>query len=429
MADTSFDAQEIKLEGHGDIENQLDTTQLIFKVPTHVRNKNLTAYEPKVVSMGPYHYGKPQFQFMEKQKQRALDNFAKRSEMTFQGYMDEMRKVVKTLKRSYADLDLVRWKDDEEFIKLMILDGCFFIEFLSGPAKAFAKHYPDNDPVFGHRGHAINDIAVRQDLLMVENQLPYLAVQTLWLTGPEGRQIRDVGAISQWIASDITEQDAGFHMLDTHMEELLQIDKRSINDKEPGKLCASELYQFNVYFKKAESYNKLQFDKNTGILTLPIITINERTASTYLNMVARASSRDSSTTAIFIIYTRLMGTLVQSTKDVRLLQSHGIIINQLSNRDDVLEVIHEISKGIVSSDNVIVRSSELSYLSIIEGLDKFCSLRTIKLRKTLYVWFSNLTETHFKTPWSGLSLIAAITLLALTVIQTVYAILSLNRQH
>ncbi|MCL7043667.1 hypothetical protein MKW94_013644 [Papaver nudicaule] len=401
---------------------------MIFKVPSHLRNKNLTAYEPKVVSIGPYHHGKPQFEFMEKQKRRALDNFAKRSGVTIQAYTDEMRKVVGKLKSSYADLDLVRWNDDDEFIKLMILDGCFFIEFLSGRARAFNRHYPDNDPVFGPRGHAINDIAVRQDLLMVENQLPYLAVQTLWLTVPEGRQKPDVGAISQWVASDIMEKDAGFHMLDTHMEELLQIDKRSIHDKEPGKLCASELYQFNVYFRKAESYNKLHFNITTGVLTLPIITINERTVSTYLNMVARASTRESSTAAIFIIYTRLMGTLVQSTKDVRLLQSHGIIINQLSNREAVLEVIQDIAKGTISSD-VIVRSNDLSYISIIEGLDKFCKLRTIRLRKTLYVWFTNLTETHFKTPWSGLSLIAAITLLALTVIQTVYAILSLSRQH
>ncbi|KAI3893112.1 hypothetical protein MKX03_015682 [Papaver bracteatum] len=424
MAETSH-AGEIK-EGHGDIENQLDTTQMIYKVPTHVKNKNLTAYEPKVVSMGPYHYGKPQCKFMEKQKQRAFDNFSSRSGVTLQGYIEQMRKVVKKLKRSYADLDNDTWQDDEKFSELMILDGCFFIEFWSSGVKTFKKDYPDNDPVFSHRGHAINDNAVREDLLMVENQLPYLAIQTVWLTGPEGRlQKRDAGAISQWIACDIKEQDAGFHMLDTYMEELMQIDKRSIYDKEPGKFCASELYQFNVYFKKAGSYNRLQFDNNTGILTLPIITINEHTVSTYLNMVARASTRESPTAAVFIIYTRLMGTLVQSTKDVRLLQSHGIIINQLSNRDAVLEVIQEMAKGTVSSDNVIVRSNGLSYISIIEDLDKFCKSR--RWRKTLYVWFSNLTETHFKTPWSGLSLIAAITLLALTVIQTVYAILSFSK--
>ncbi|MCL7045053.1 hypothetical protein MKW94_018162 [Papaver nudicaule] len=401
-----------------DIENQPENPK-ISKVPTHVKERNLAAYEPKVVSIGPYHHGKPPFVSMERHKQRVRDKFIDGSELTLQDYEAEIRKVVKTLKMSYADLD-----------NLMILDGCFLIEFLSGPSN-FHKHFPTNDPIFSAHGHAINNSAVMQDLLMVENQIPYLAIKTLWLTS--GKEIeREVTAdsdvisdvISQWIRSGVKEP--GFHMLDTHMVGLLKMGERSMQDKEVRKRCAFELYQSNVQFKKTACYNNMHFDKETGILTLPSIIINERTSTTYLNMVARALTWTTSTTAEFAIYARLMGTLVQSAKDVRLLQYYGIIVNELSNHEAVVDVIQEIARGTTVSDNV-KNNDGLSYRSILLDLNEFCQRRVIRLRKVLYLWFSNLWETHFKTPWSGISLIAAIALMTLTGVQTAYAILSYKK--
>ncbi|KAI3942902.1 hypothetical protein MKW92_040353, partial [Papaver armeniacum] len=172
-------------EGHYDIENQPEDPK-ISKVPTHVKEKNFAAYEPKVVSVGPYHYGKPQYESMENHKQRVRDKFIKASDLTLGDYEAEMRKVVKKLKMSYADLDGNEWEDDDAFVQLMILDGCFLIEFLSGPSN-FHKHFPPTDPIFSAHGHAINKNAVMQDLLMVENQIPYLAIKTLWLTS--GKEI------------------------------------------------------------------------------------------------------------------------------------------------------------------------------------------------------------------------------------------------
>ncbi|KAI3942903.1 hypothetical protein MKW92_040354, partial [Papaver armeniacum] len=230
--------------------------------------------------------------------------------------------------------------------------------------------------------------------------------------------------ISPWIRIGVKEP--GFHMLDTHMVGLLEMGERTMQDKEVGKRCALELYQSNVQFKKTACYNDMHFNKETGILTLPSIIINERTVTTYLNMVARTLTWSTSKTAEFAIYARLLGTLVQSAKDVRLLEYCGIIVNELSNHEAVVDVIQEIVKGTTVPDNV-KNNHGISYKSVLLDLDEFCQRRTIRLKKTLYLWFSNLWETHFKTPWSGISLIAAIALLTLTAVQTAYSILSYKK--
>ncbi|RZC93697.1 hypothetical protein C5167_016324 [Papaver somniferum] len=409
----------ISKEGLYDIENPPENSR-ISKVPTHMRVRNLAAYEPKVVSIGPYHHGKLHLVPMENHKQTARDNLVKASKLTLKHFEDEMKKVMETLKMFYVDLDSHKWNDDA-FVELMILDGCFLIEILSGPYK-FHKPYSTAHPIFSEHGHAIYYDAVMQDLLMVENQIPYLAVETLWNCRmeiePGVNAVSNV--ISQWIWIGVKEP--GHHILDTHIVGLLEVGKK--NRKPDVKVrCALKLYQSNVQFKKSASYKDMGFDKETGIFTLPSIIINERTVTTYLNMVARTLTWSASKTAELAIYAHLLGVLVQSAKDVRVLQRYEIIVNELSNHEAVVDVIQEIVNGITVPDDVRTK-----HRSVLKDLNEFCQRKTIRLKKVLYIWLLNLRQTHFRTPWSGLSLIAAIALLTLAGIQAAYAILSYKKQ-
>lgn len=59
--------------------DQLWNKQSIYRVPALMRDSNSKAYEPRVVSIGPYHYGKEHLEAMEEHKHRALRHFLKRA--------------------------------------------------------------------------------------------------------------------------------------------------------------------------------------------------------------------------------------------------------------------------------------------------------------------------------------------------------------
>ncbi|KAJ6300599.1 hypothetical protein OIU76_021402 [Salix suchowensis] len=92
----------------------------IPKVPRLLRQiqSNQTCYDPSLVSIGPYHQGKP-----------------------------ELR--------------------DMEMLKIMFLDGCFILQFIF-----CILHRPEDLKMPGH-----HITLVKRDLLLLENQLPF---QVIW---------------------------------------------------------------------------------------------------------------------------------------------------------------------------------------------------------------------------------------------------------
>ncbi|OVA03078.1 Protein of unknown function DUF247 [Macleaya cordata] len=206
------------------------------------------------------------------------------------------------------------------------------------------------------------------------------------------------------------------HLLDMYMNGLLEGGKH-FEEEIVVKHCASELHQSaGIQFKKViGSFKNISFDKNTAILNLPSIIINDYTISTYLNMIAFelrvGTDRDLNS------YIRLMDTLVDSAKDVRLLQSQGIIVNSLGSDEAVVKVLKELTK-----DTVVDLSCE-SNLAV-EEMNKYYELNMKKWRRRFRDWRSNLNQNYFSNPWTSISVGAAAFLLALTVIQTLYTVLS-----
>ncbi|KAJ7960610.1 hypothetical protein O6P43_021028 [Quillaja saponaria] len=61
-------------------ESPLTSTECcIFKVPVNIRRLNEEAYTPKVISIGPFHFGNERFQEMERFKLRYFGSFLERA--------------------------------------------------------------------------------------------------------------------------------------------------------------------------------------------------------------------------------------------------------------------------------------------------------------------------------------------------------------
>ncbi|GFZ20534.1 hypothetical protein Acr_28g0012390 [Actinidia rufa] len=168
-------------------------TPSIYKVPPRMTVLNKIAYQPQLVSFGPYHHGEEHLLPMEEHKHRTFVHFLKRTKMPLQIIADNLTNVVQELKDSYDSLGDVWQLGSGRFLRLMVLDGCFMLEVL---CYYYAKmsdsgNYTPTDPIFSTHGmlHVMHHI--RRDMLLLENQLPLLVLIEL-AAGicPEDRVLR-----------------------------------------------------------------------------------------------------------------------------------------------------------------------------------------------------------------------------------------------
>ncbi|KAI3980138.1 hypothetical protein MKX01_033279 [Papaver californicum] len=106
----------------------------------------------------------------------SLRHFVKRGGVPIQSYVQGLLKDVHLIRESYARQLDEKWVDDDRFVELMIQDGCFILEFLAAAANyhVLNSSYALSDPMFSYHGTIVNCSSVMRDLLLVENQLPYL---------------------------------------------------------------------------------------------------------------------------------------------------------------------------------------------------------------------------------------------------------------
>ncbi|XP_026445406.1 UPF0481 protein At3g47200-like [Papaver somniferum] len=284
-----------------------------------------------MVSIGPYHYGKPQLLPMQAHKTRAVVHFLKRCGKAKESFLQELRICVVELRNHYdrQKLDLMlEWQDNENFIRLMMVDGIFLLKYLSAiSGNRHVQDYARNDPYFGHRGNTLSYNYVMQDLLMLENQVPYNVLYKLLAVShaapnqtilPEGRAKGNV-------------------------------QPRIVEDRLARKISVSALQKYAIKYTVVESYDSMAFDSKSGTLNLPSLLINEQSIVSFLNSRAYDVQVRGTTTDLNS-YIYLIDTIVHSADDVNLLRREGVIINYMKSDKDALKVNKELKKDDARGD-------------------------------------------------------------------------------
>ncbi|GAB2224256.1 hypothetical protein Droror1_Dr00005008 [Drosera rotundifolia] len=146
-----------------------------YRVPRSLRDPaNQKAYIPQVVSLGPYHHGRISLQEMKEHKWRALHRVLQRHKQDIKIYLVAMEAMEEDTRACY-ELP-VSWTS-EQFVEMMVLDGCFILELFRGAGGGFkALRYAMNDPVFSMRGTISY---IQRDMIMLENQIPLFFLEKL----------------------------------------------------------------------------------------------------------------------------------------------------------------------------------------------------------------------------------------------------------
>ncbi|XP_061995073.1 UPF0481 protein At3g47200-like [Rosa rugosa] len=400
----------------------------IFRVPQVLRRHNPKAYTPDVVSIGPFHRGREQFQRMEIVKQWYLHNLLSRMNISLKLLIEGIVRVENRAREFYSEpLDHL---NQNSFVEMMILDGCFLLELF----RKFRdkKHRHISDPIFSM------DCMFQyicHDLLLLENQIPWFVLNCLYtLTfdpkdDPSLRKLlltvfsshhqlaHNCRSYLRHLNNNVHDEDDDddkiLHILDLIRTSIVfpfkdQFDLSFYDSETELMHPALALSEAGVKFRRASSTDTksiMNIEFKDGTLAIPQLAIGELTDSLFRNLIAFEQCYPGHSHKI-TSYAVLMDNLIGSSKDMEFLCEKKIIDNWLSAED--------ASKFFV----------KLYYDTV---LNKFyygglCSKLNKHYDHKWKTWQEKFKRTYCSDPWKFISLTAAFILLLLTLLQTIYTV-------
>ncbi|KAJ1261446.1 hypothetical protein BS78_09G030100 [Paspalum vaginatum] len=149
----------------------------VSRVPGHVRDHNGDAYTPGLVAIGPLHAADPRLRAGNRLKMAYLNSLISRGHPDPAGHLGVIQDYVRLVaarepeaRAMYAAEDV----DDlnaEDFIQMLVLDGCFIIEHLVNVATG------KEEPSLHATPFGAAQLSV--DLVLAENQIPFFVLVDL----------------------------------------------------------------------------------------------------------------------------------------------------------------------------------------------------------------------------------------------------------
>ncbi|XP_040372917.1 UPF0481 protein At3g47200 [Rosa chinensis] len=441
------------------------------RVPQSLINISPTAIAPEMVSIGPFYHGKEILVDFEDSKLWFLNRLLSRTKRhggpdRLKDLFEAVQKLENLAKGFYDEEVPMR---SPEFIKMMVLDGCFIIELF--------RHLGRNEDVLGFN----NPISAKpwlipiitRDLLKLENQLPFFVLERLFrITAPAEdhgdplallalkffnlslpRLNDDV--LKSLIRNPLLSREIDNHLLglfhysvcstrstnekhqlspfrlipapflalpqlpplleqsEDHRVSPLRFLSLTLSNSEEHRVLSiqstTQLRPSGVKFKPHKADNFLEINFTNRVLQIPPITINDLTITVFINCLAYEHSHDRDLTdGSFTHYIAFLSCLINSPRDVAFLCAEGIIASYSHNDLYIAGLFNRLR------EKVYFHRNTCGYL---DG-----EFRAVEAYYSSH--WGTFMRTYFSTPWSFISVVSAIILLVLTGGQTVLAVLS-----
>ncbi|MQL93859.1 hypothetical protein Taro_026511 [Colocasia esculenta] len=432
----------------------------IWRVPPAIRDHESEAYEPRLVSIGPFHRGKQCLLPMEQVKISYLRDLLGRShDNRLDQYVRAVRLCEQRAREQYSQpFDFNR----DEFVEMMVIDGCFVIEYF---IKRAFKQTAETTLLSGNRWGFAH---LRRDLMLLENQVPFFVLVKLFelsripFTGSRKEPLDLVELSLRFldVKLPMEEQPPAHQVL--HLLHLyhLCLDPRRVEEERSysfGRLllypletaasfasliffgllylvlirkwpfvtpkkdssvprtinCAAELVEAGIQFKKKGSYKDkvssfLKLSFVDGTLEIPFLKVEESTSSKLRNLIALEQCcphvGDYCTSyAIFV------DNVINTESDIAILRSSDIIESKLGSDAEVADMFNKLCKGThIKYDG----HANASLFKAVKEYSDFAHHR----------WRAALVHKYFSTPLTAVTLVAVCVLLLLSATQTYFTV-------
>ncbi|CAH9130389.1 unnamed protein product [Cuscuta epithymum] len=411
----------------------------IFGVPQGFTDSEVDArtFQPRTVSIGPYHRGKPHLREMEKHKwrflERAIRRTATKNGADWEDYVTAVEGLAAVARASYSE-DITALKGDE-FVEMLVVVEMFL-------AFTGVDCFHEDDPF---RSMQWIQYSLHEDFLCLEDQIPYIVLQKLFDLTTEGWNNRH--SLSDTALEFFNNNNALGH--DLECLHLLDLVRKSYIPKTYNKLgftlkthCILEMPGGTSLLKcfpiidwelrhlrigKIESISKLRragiklklnrdWKKSflavkfkRGVIWMPRVALDD--TAFLLNCVAFEQCHGEVRNVVSA-YAVFLSCLIRTDKDVDILREAHVLDHSLGTTADVVAFVGRLGRAAACDVTV-------SYLRHVFGGVN------MHYDSHWHVWanfkYENF-DTYFSSPWKVTSLCAALFLIVLTTIQTLIAI-------
>ncbi|XP_040999434.1 UPF0481 protein At3g47200-like [Juglans microcarpa x Juglans regia] len=365
-----------------------------LKVPVPMFKVDKGAYVPMVVSIGPFHHNEPSLQAMQTQKRQFLDRLIRNrtgQPILEKGLKNAMRELEEKTRDFYA-YDFQAIKPDD-FVHMMLLDGCFIVELL----RLYEKKYV-GEPFFKTRWMRTN---ISRDLLLLENQLPMFVLQKIFelttLTGEEtlnmlalrffeplriGKDKFETWTLNKHANGEYIHLLALFHSTLISGDNICppqpaKSEKKKSHLKLPGKGW--------VHNAKTLGYAGIKFQKNSGsilniqlkgkTLKIPTIVIDDSTNPVLRNLIAYEQN-NCDVDPYFCCMALFLDSIVDTVEDVKILRDVGIIKHAMGGDQEVANLFNRLTKELVFD----IDEEDCYMTKQIGKINRLCRVHEIKVR-------------------------------------------------
>ncbi|KAJ4718662.1 hypothetical protein OWV82_010313 [Melia azedarach] len=387
----------------------------IFRVPKVLLRKNVNAYAPALISIGPYHHGKEGLEAMEALKLGYLYGLLNQLGRTAQKDItleDLVSGVMQHASHAYSYYEQPLTIEKDKFIEMMVIDGCFILELL---LKFVGIVEPDTtDPIFNKPCILDN---IRRDLILLENQIPWYLLQVLYIQSvPQDQDKlftnRDLLNYSlsflqhtlpvKFNLPEFTQQT--FKVEPKHLLDLLYctivystlvdgstlIISKDTDDTDENQMsnawepvpCVKDLSQAGIKFQKGSESNILSLEFSNGVFKIPPMIIYKHTGCLFFNLIALEQSRYDYEDKIGS-YVLFLNSLIKTSGDVHMLRENGIIDNWLGSDE---EGVSNFFKNL--GQDVYVNN--FFHAGLCQNVKKYANTQRQKGASTFRPWMTSL---------------------------------------
>ncbi|KAL2335193.1 hypothetical protein Fmac_016406 [Flemingia macrophylla] len=421
----------------------------IQKVAHYLRDRKHFAkhYSPRLVSIGPIHHGAKNLQPGEKYKLMWASMYLKRTKQDAQALYQKIASKIKQLKELFVDVVIGNVHDDEKLSWMLFVDGCALLQILD-------KGELDEPEELKVKVDQL--VLVWQDVLLLENQLPYKVLQLLsghendaklletmkkfivchHLSPVRPTKKQDTGEDNALVEEGHTrvdiknndtlqgEVETPFHLLDQLHRNVLDDQDQKMEDTRSKQNTdddcdmityrnIKELRAAGIKMKANHSHKLRDISFSYPLLCLweelrlPKIIVDYTTAPTYLNLIAYEMCPDFKNNYEICSFVAFMDSLIDHPDDVKELRSAGILYNVLGSDEEVEKLFNTIGTDLVHDRKI--------YSHVRCQIEKH-------YRSKCRTWIALGCHTYFATPWAITALFAAVLALVLTFIQAWFAV-------
>jgi hypothetical protein len=382
----------------------------IYRVPRDIRELNEKAYTPKCISIGPFHFlANETLRGTEKLKQKYFKMFMKRAQVSVEELVGAVSDSAVNIRGCYAGTTKL---DNHNYLKMIVLDASFIIVFFLISYKPAEWEYKSETTILNS--------TLRDDLLLLENQLPFFIIEKLYNLAFSYR--RDYPSFKE-LAYDFfkhfntqnmppTPNFKIMHIVDLIRSFFLPNDlPHKYHDARVLHLyTASQLHEAGVKFKVSSSKCVFDLKFTNGVLEIPRLQVDYLTECLFRNIMALEQFYYQWESYVSD-YIRILDFLIDTTKDVDLLVKNKILVNNLGDSNAVATMVNNLNKCI------FLVNMNSNYCGLCKALNAF-------YEHPWHSWRVALRRDHFSNPWKTMATVGAIILLVLTLGQTICSIIS-----